>query len=103
MKHIPDAMQGVANDQRNREPETENTEHSEHNHRSDFQSPRFLVLKIGGERQIESRDCNEKQGKKICSPFAENNFCAMKMDPAAAKIPMPRYRTMIIVSAIWKS
>src|SRR5262245_13524288 len=69
MKHIPDAVQAVANNQRNWEPETANAEHGEHNHRSDFQSPRFLVPKIGGERQIKSRDRNEKQGKKDLLSF----------------------------------
>jgi hypothetical protein len=70
MKHIPKAVQAVANDEHNRQPETENTEHGEHNHRSGFKSPRFLVSEIGGERQIKCRDCNEKQSKKdlLCFP-----------------------------------
>src|SRR5882757_2144187 len=63
-KHIPNAVQTVANDEHNRQSETENTEHGEQNHRSDFQSPRSLVPEIGGERQIKCRDCNEKQSKK---------------------------------------
>lgn len=60
MNDIPNAMQGVANDERNRQPETENAEYGEQNHRSRFQSPRSLVSEIGGERQIKSRDRNEK-------------------------------------------
>src|SRR6476469_8312766 len=61
MKHIPKAVQAVANDKHNRQPQTENTQHGEHNHRSGFKSPRCLIFKIGGERQIKCRDCNEKQ------------------------------------------
>ena len=29
----------------------------------------------------------KNRAKKICSAFAENNFCEMKIDPAAARIP----------------
>jgi hypothetical protein len=59
-----------------------------------------LVSEIGGERQIKCRDRNEKQSKKICSAFAENNFCEMKMDPAAASNPIEKYRMRITDSAI---
>jgi hypothetical protein len=44
----------------------------------------------------------KNRAKKICSAFAENNFCEMKMDPAAARIPTHTYRTMITDNAIWK-
>src|SRR5882757_3825552 len=64
MNDVPNAVQTVADDQHNRQPDTENTEHGEHKHRSGFKSPRSLVSEIGGERQIKSRDCNEKQSKK---------------------------------------
>jgi hypothetical protein len=64
MKHIPKAVQAVANDEHNRQPKTENTEHGEQNHRSGFKSSRALISEMGGERQIKCRDCNEKQSKK---------------------------------------
>src|SRR4029077_14038161 len=64
MNHVPKAVQAVANDEHNRQPETENTEQGEHNDRSGFQSPCSLVSEIGGERQIKCRNCNEKQSKK---------------------------------------
>ena len=42
----------------------------------------------------------KNRAKKTCSAFAENNFCEMKMEPAAARIPMQAYRTMITDNAI---
>jgi hypothetical protein len=36
MKNIPNPVQAVTNDKRNREPQTQNAEHDEHNHRFDF-------------------------------------------------------------------
>ena len=47
---VPNAVQGVANDEHYRQPQTENTEHGEYNHRSGFKAPCFLVFEIGGER-----------------------------------------------------
>ena len=100
MNNVPTAVQAIANDEQNRQPDTENTEHAEHNHRSGFKSPRSLISKIGNERQIKCRNSNQKEAKKICSAFAENNCCEMKMDPAAARIPTHTYKTMIADSAI---
>jgi hypothetical protein len=42
----------------------------------------------------------KNRAKKICSAFAENNFCEMKMDPAAASNPIEKYRMRITDSAI---
>jgi hypothetical protein len=53
-------MQEVANDQRNRKPETENAEHGEQNHRPSFQPPRSLISEVRGKRQVKSCDRNEK-------------------------------------------
>ena len=100
MNKIPNPVQRIADDKRNRQPEPNDTEYSKHNHRSGFKSPRFLVFEIGGEGQIKSRDRDENRAKKICCPFAENNFCEMKMEPAAASNPMPEYKTIITDSAI---
>ena len=58
MNDVPNAVQAVANDQHNRQPETENTEHGEQNHGAGFKSPRFLISEICGERQIKCRDSN---------------------------------------------
>ena len=60
MKHVPNAVQAVANDEYNRQPETENTEQGEHNDRSGFKVPRCLISEIGGERQIKCRNSNQK-------------------------------------------
>jgi len=64
MKGVPNAMQGVANNERNRQPETKNAEHGEQNYRCGFQSPRSLISEIGGERQIKSCYRNEKLEQK---------------------------------------
>src|SRR5262245_60776784 len=57
---VPNAMQTVANDKHNREPETKDTEHSKQNDRSHFKSPRFLVPEVRSECQIKCRDCNQE-------------------------------------------
>jgi hypothetical protein len=57
-------MQAVANNEYNRQSDTENTEQGEHNDRSGFQSPRSLISEMGSERQIKCRNRNEKQSKK---------------------------------------
>ena len=64
MDDIPNTVQAVANDQHNRQPEAENTEHGEHNHSFGFESPRSVIFEIGGERQVKRGDGDEKQGKK---------------------------------------
>jgi hypothetical protein len=42
----------------------------------------------------------KNRAKKICCPFAENNFCEMQMEPVAASNPIPEYKTIITDSAI---
>jgi hypothetical protein len=64
MNEIPNAMQGVADYEHNGQPETKNTEHSEYNHCSRFKSPRSLMTEVGGECEVKSRDCDQKQSKK---------------------------------------
>src|SRR4029450_143784 len=100
MKHVPNAMQEVTDDEQGWYSETNKPENSKQNHSHRFESPCFFVREIGGEREVKCRDCDEKQGKKICCAFAENNFCEMKMDRAAGRIPTHTYRTMITDSAI---
>ena len=88
MKHVPDTMQKVSDYEHNWHANTQKTEDSEYDRASGLKLPRFLIPKIGSEGQIKSRDSNEEQSKKICSAFAENNFCEMHIDPAAAKHPI---------------
>jgi len=100
MNKIPNPVQRIADDKRNRQPEPNDTEYSKHNHRSGFKAPGFLVSEIGGERQIKSRDRNEKQSKKDLLSFCRNNFCEMKIDPAAASKPIEAYRDIITDSIV---
>src|SRR5205814_7578200 len=74
MNNVPHAVQAIADDKQNRQPETENTEYAEHNHRSSFKSPSSLISKIGGECQIKCRNSNKKQGKKELNCFCREYF-----------------------------
>src|SRR6476659_4411710 len=74
MKHIPNTVQEVANDEHNRQPKTESAKQGEHNDRSGFKSPGSLISEIGGERQIKCRDCDEKQSKKDLLCFCREQF-----------------------------
>jgi hypothetical protein len=69
MNDVPNPVEGIANNEHNRQPEAENTEYGEYDHCPGFKAPGFLVSEIRGEGQIKSRDRNEKQSKKDLLSF----------------------------------
>src|SRR6266480_594872 len=64
MKHIPNSMQEVTDDEQGWYSETHKPENSKQNHSHRFESPCFFVREIGGEREVKCRNCDEKQRKK---------------------------------------
>ena len=102
MNDVPNAMQAVANDEHGWYSETDKAEQCERNHRSGFDSPRFLLPEIRGERQIECRDCDQEQSEKYLLCFCREQFLRNEMEPAAARNPTQTYSTIITASVMLK-
>src|SRR4029077_1378238 len=64
MKHVPNAMQEVTDDEQEWYSDTHKPENSKQNDSHCLHSQPFFVCEIGGEREVKCRDCDEKQGKK---------------------------------------